>query len=132
MGKVFNLNNCGCDMTKNSAVQNERLEHLFRLDLQFQWEMLPLSAQDSGEGEYIGSGDGTAKGPRIQGSVRWDLFEKREETLCRSNLIGVIETDDGAQIRFDSRGFFIQPDRSNPNQWITSSSVFFLYRRPAL
>ena len=112
-------------MAKPSAVQDERLEHLFELELQFQWEMSPVTSRETGEGEYIGSGEGAARGPAIHGTVRWDLFEKREETLCRSNLTGVIETDDGAQIRFDSRGFFIKPDESNPNKWITSASVHF-------
>jgi len=90
-------------MAEPTAIQNERLGHLFELELQFQWEM-PLSLlAKAGEGEYIGSGEGAAKGPTMHGTVRWDLFEKREETLCRSNLTGVIETNDGAQIRFDSR-----------------------------
>ena len=87
--------------------------------------MPPVTSREAGEGEYIGSGEGTARGSRINGTVQWDLFEKREETLCRSNLTGVIETNDGAQIRFDSRGFFIKPDETNPNQWITSASVYF-------
>jgi len=122
---VFNLNFCRVYKVKPIAVQNERLEYLFGLDLQFRWEMPPITSREAGEGEYIGSGDGTAKGARIQGAVCWDLSEKREETLCRSNLVGVIETYDGAQIRIDSRGFFIKPDKSNPNQWITSASLYF-------
>ena len=112
-------------MNKPSAIQNERLVDLFELELQFQWEMPPVTSRDAGEGEYIGSGEGTAKGSKINGTVHWDLFEKREETLCRSNLTGVIETNDGAQIQFDSRGFFIKPDEANPNKWITSASVYF-------
>jgi len=112
-------------MKKPSAVQNERLADLFKLELQFQWEMPAVTPHEAGEGEYIGSGEGTAKGSRINGTVRWDLFEKREETLCRSNLTGMIETDDGAQIQFDSRGFFIKPDETKPNKWITSASVYF-------
>jgi hypothetical protein len=112
-------------MKKPNAIQNECLEYLFELELQFRWEMPPVTSREAGEGEYIGSGEGTAIGPRINGTVRWDLFEKREETLCRSNLTGVIETYDGIQIQFDSRGFFIKPDKTNPNKWITSASVYF-------
>jgi hypothetical protein len=112
-------------MKKTSAIQDQRLEYLFDLELQFQWEMPPTTSREAGEGEYIGSGEGAAKGPKINGTARWDLFEKREKILCRSNLIGVIETDDGAQIQFDSRGFFIKPDEANPNKWITSASVYF-------
>ena len=112
-------------MKKPSMTHSERLEPLFTLDLQFQWEMSPVTSRMAGEGEYIGSGDGTVEGTRIHGKVTWDLFEKREERLCRSNLTGLIKTDDGAHIQFDSRGFFIQPDESNPNKWITSASVHF-------
>ncbi len=57
--------------------------------------------------------------------VLWDLFEDQEETLCRSYLTGVIETNDGAPIRFDSLGFFMRPDDSNPHKWITSAAVHF-------
>ena len=113
-------------MEKPNAVQvNEHVGYLFELELGFQWEMSPVTSRDAGEGEYIGSGEGTAKGSRINGLVRWDLFERREEALCRSNLTGVIETNDGARIQFDSRGFFIKTDESNPNKWITSASVYF-------
>jgi len=110
-------------MEKPSAVPNKHLEHLFEVELQFRWEMTPFTSREAGEGEYIGTGEGTVSGPRVHGTVRWDLFEKQEETLCRSSLVGVIETNDGAQIHFDSRGFFIKPDKSKPNRWITSASV---------
>jgi Protein of unknown function (DUF3237) len=111
-------------MEKPGEVQNKRLEYLFEMELQFQQGMVPIASSEGRGGEYIGSGDGTVKGPRISGTVRWDLFEEQEEALCRSNLTGVIETDDRAQIQFDSRGFFIKPDKSNPNKWITSAAVY--------
>jgi len=111
-------------MEEPSEVRSKGLEYLFDIGLQFR-EMLPVTSREAGEGEYIGSGEGTVDGPRINGTVRWDLFEEQEETLCRSNLAGVIETNDGAEIHFDSRGFFIKPDRSKPNKWVTSASVHF-------
>ncbi len=113
-------------MEEPSEVQSERLKYLFEVELQFRWEMAPVTSREARGGEYIGSGEGTVSGPRIHGTVRWDLFEKQEETLCRSNLTGVIETNDGAQIQFDSRGFFIKPDESNPAKWVTSASVHFI------
>ncbi len=109
-------------MTKSDTA---KLERLLELDLQFRWELPPVTSREAGEGEFIGSGDGTAQGSRINGTVRWDLFEKQEETLCRSNLTGVIETSDGAQIQFDSRGFFIKPGEATPNKWIASAAVYF-------
>jgi hypothetical protein len=109
----------------DETIQSEYLSHLFDIELIFNWEMSPVTSRETRAGEYVGSGEGTIKGSRIRGTVRWDIFEEREETLCRSSLVGEIETDDGAKIRFDSRGFFIKPDESNPNRWITSAAVRF-------
>jgi hypothetical protein len=112
-------------MGESDVVQSDHLHYLFEMNLQFRWEMPPVASREAGEGEYIGSGEGTVEGPRIKGVARWDLFEKREESRCRSNLAGVIDTGEAAPIRFDSRGFFITPDQSNPSQWITTASVHF-------
>jgi hypothetical protein len=112
-------------MVKTNAAQDRCLERLFEVELQFQQGMTKASRSKNISGEYIGSGVGTIEGPRIKGSVQWDLFEEREETLCRSNLVGVIDTNDGARIKFDSRGFFIRPDDSDQNTWVTSASVHF-------
>ncbi len=112
-------------MAELDTLPTKRLEHLFEVKLQFRQGMTPISSAEGKGGEYIGSGAGTVKGARIGGTVRWDLFEEHEETLCRSDLTGVIETNEGVQIQFESRGFFIQPDLSNPNRWITSASVHF-------
>lgn len=112
-------------MDMPNPVQNVSPVDCVELDLQFDWQMPPLSSRKAGEGDYVGSGDGTATGAKVSGSVRWDLFEKREAALCRSNLIGVIETDDGVQIQFDSRGFFIQPDPASAQKWVTCAAVHF-------
>jgi hypothetical protein len=112
-------------MTRSNVVKKPQFKHLFDLELKFQWDMPPITTREAGEGEYIGSGGGTVEGSRIQGTVNWDLHEKQEKTLCRSSLGGVIKTNDGAEIRFDSRGFYIRPDESIPNKWITSASVCF-------
>ena len=112
-------------MAKTNDVKTKCLEGLFEVELQFQQGMAKVNSVENLGGEYVGSGVGTVRGLRINGTVRWDLFEEREESLCRSNLVGVIDTNDGAQIQFDSRGFFIKPDESDPNKWITSASVRF-------
>lgn len=101
------------------------MEALFDIDMQFRWDMSPITSREYGEGRYIGSGEGTANGQRICGSVRWDLFEIEEKRFCRSNLIGTIDTIDGANISFNSRGFFIKPDEAKPKNWVTTSSVLF-------
>jgi hypothetical protein len=112
-------------VAKANTAQDMCLERLFEIELQFQQGIDRVVTIEKTEGEYIGSGVGTVKGSGIVGSVHWDLYEEQEETFCRSNLVGVINTDDGAQIRFDSRGFFIRPNETDPNRWITSASVHF-------
>jgi hypothetical protein len=80
----------------------QHLGPLFEIELQYRPGMSPVTSSEGAIGEYLGSGDGTAKGPTIRGAVCWDLFEEQGETLCRSSLRGVIEMDDGAQIPFDT------------------------------
>jgi hypothetical protein len=76
-------------------------------------------------GEYIGSGEGTVVGSEVNGTVHWTLFEGQNERVCQSNLFGVISTADGAEIKFDSMGLFMIPDREKPHLWKTSAGVSF-------
>ena len=113
-------------MTISTISQNEHLEVLFEIELQYVQQFSDAAAVAGRVGEYIGSGKGSVMGPRIQGEVsRWDLYEDVSEVVCRSNLSGVIETNDGAIINFDTMGFFKVPDKSQPQQWITTAGVNF-------
>ena len=76
-------------------------------------------------GEYIGSGEGIVEGPQIQGTVHWTLFEAVNEVACQSNLFGLITTKDGAEIKFDSMGIFMVPDKEKPHLWATTAGVSF-------
>ena len=49
------------------------LEHLFDAELVYRSEMEPVTKD--GEGELIGSSDGTLAGPAIAGQLAWTLFE---------------------------------------------------------
>ena len=101
------------------------LKHLFEIRLEYKQEKPPVS--EAGKvGEYIGSGEGTVDGAEISGSVHWTLFETQSETICESNLFGIIETEDGAEIKFDTMGFFMRPDKTKPHQWTTSAAVTFV------
>lgn len=111
-------------MTTHSTVQSRQLEPLFEVELEYKEGKAPVSTEGK-VGEYIGSGEGTANGPTINGAVHWTLFEAQSETVCESNMFGVIETDDGAKIKFDTMGFFMRPDQDNPNLWVTSAAVKF-------
>ncbi len=98
---------------------------LFHLELQYRPRMTAVMSTEGKLGKHVGSGDGAIEGPRIQGTVRWDLFEDQGESVCGSNLRGLIETNDEAHIQFDAMGFFMRPDKSKPNRWITSAAVRF-------
>ncbi len=82
---------------------------------------------DSGRpGEYLGSGEGTVHGRGIAGTVRWDLSEHTGTTACEMFFSGVIDTDDGATIRFDTSGYGMVPDPDGaPGLWDVTASVRF-------
>jgi hypothetical protein len=113
-------------MTPLTTNQGNRLTHLFDLELKYTGQFPDAEAATGRVGDYIGSGQGTVRGPHIQGHVpRWDLYEEVNEAFCRSNLSGVIETEDGARIHSDTMGFFMVPDKAQPHLWTTSAAVHF-------
>lgn len=112
-------------MNATTAPQTRQLEHLFDAELQY-IEGKPRVSDEGKVGEYVGSGEGTVLGDKINGTVHWTLFEAQGETVCESNLFGVITTDDGIEIKFDTMGFFMRPDEKAPYKWITSAAVRFV------
>ena len=97
------------------------LTHLFDATLEFRSDS-PAGAivpPDGREGAYLGSGDGIVSGARLRGRLRWSFYSgnclypriRRGEVvptglnLCTLNPGGYIDSDDGAQIAFDGRGF---------------------------
>lgn len=107
-----------------TATQREQLEQLFEVVLQYK-EGKPAVSMNGKVGEYVGSGEGTATGARVRGAVHWTLFEAVRPGACDSNLFGIITTEDGAQIRFDTLGFFRRPNKNRPHLWVTSAAVNF-------
>lgn len=112
-------------METPSSAKSAQLEHLFEIKLEYKEGKPPVSSAEGKVGEYLGSGEGTVNGPDVNGTVHWTLFEAQGKTVCESNLFGIIETDDGVQIEFDTMGFFMRPEQDNPNRWITSAAVNF-------
>ena len=112
-------------MTCSNEVQVRHLEHLFDLELQYRQELNPVTSPEGKIGQYIGSGDGTVNGPKIQGTIRWDLYEDIGERVCQTNFVGIIDTDDSARIQFETKGFGMVPDPSKPNDWVMSYAVRF-------
>lgn len=74
-------------------------------------------------GTYLGRGDGTIEGPRLAGTVVWDLYENQGPSACDVNVVGTIRTFDDAEIRFDVLGFFKRGE--DDGTWSLSSAVRF-------
>ncbi|UCC51433.1 MAG: DUF3237 family protein [Anaerolineaceae bacterium] len=100
-------------------------QQLFSIELNYEKGKQQVLDTPGRTGEYLGSGVGTISGEKAAGSIQWDLFEKVEEIVCESNLRGLIETDDGAIIQFDTLGFFRRPTQPDNHIWINASAVTF-------
>jgi hypothetical protein len=112
-------------MSESDRAPNTHLEHLFDMELEYHQGKEKVYPEGGKLGDYLGSGEGAVFGPVINGVVHWDLFEEQDEFICGSNLRGIIKTDDGFQITFESVGYFMRPDMSDPTNWVTSASVHF-------
>lgn len=102
------------------------LRHMFDLELQHTGPV-PREVPTAGMvGDPIGSGHGRIEGEGIRGTVRWSLFERRHPGgVCDANHVGVIETDDGARIDFDTLGFYKQHDPPNQSKWSLAAGLRF-------
>jgi hypothetical protein len=78
------------------------LEHPFDAELKYRPGMSSIAGE--GEGRLIGSGDGVVHGDRLDGTLRWTLFEQPGELVCPMNPILAITTGDGAE-RVEGRGY---------------------------
>ena len=88
------------------------LEPLFDAELDYQPGMAPLTSE--GDGALIGSGDGAVRGPKLTGKLEWTLFEQPGSTFCSMAPVAKITTDDGAQIRFEVRGYGTRSGPGDP------------------
>jgi len=98
------------------------LEPLFDAELDYQPGMPPLTSE--GDGAMIGSGDGTVHGPKLDGKLEWTLFEQPGSTMCAMAPVFRITTGDGAQIRFEGRGYGTRPSQSDP-AWRVAATLHF-------
>ncbi len=104
-------------------------DHLMEVELAYREGKSRMSDGEGKVGHYLGSGDGTVMGPKIQGTVQWDLFENQAPEVCDAHLHGIITTEDGARIDFDVLGFFRAP--SGPERvWSLTASVVFGTKEP--
>ncbi|MFQ5803396.1 MAG: DUF3237 family protein [Candidatus Methylomirabilales bacterium] len=123
-----------------SVGEKESLVDLFEADLAYRGDMEPVVSPEGRRGALIGSGDGVLSGQRIRGRVRWSFYSgdcaylwvkagvtpPPEQHLCTADPGGIIETEDGAVIRFDARGYgFRGVDAERPRLWRMAMTLQF-------
>lgn len=101
------------------------LEHLFDAELDYREGMPPIS--DTGDGVLVGSGDGSVDGPKVRGRLRWTLFEEPGELVCTMNPSIAIDTDDGASIAVEGRGYASR-ERPSEQRWRVAATLKFSTR----
>ena len=92
------------------------LEPFFDAELDYRPGMPPLTSE--GDGALIGSGDGAVRGPKLNGKLEWTLFEQAGSTVAR------ITAGDGAQIRFEGRGYATRARQSDAT-WRVAATLYF-------
>ena len=98
------------------------LEDLFEAELVHQPGMAPIAGD--GEGELVGSGDGSVDGPRVRGALRWTLFERPRELVCTMSPTLVIDTDDGESIGIEGKGY-ARRESPDDHHWRVAATLLF-------
>jgi hypothetical protein len=116
------------------------LEHLFDAELAYKEGMDAVVPQADREGTLIGSGDGVVRGAKIRGRMRWSFYSAaclypaararfavpKGQHLCKVNPGGVIETEDGARVFFDAKGYGLRGyDPQQPSRYVLTMSLRF-------
>lgn len=129
-----------CPMVSQAVGQSrsrENMELLFSVKLQSHSDKIEdaVVPADGREGVYIGSAAGKVEGKKVSGTMRTSMFSgdcpvpgirKGAEPpkglhLCTLNPGGIIETQDGARIRFDGKGYGL----SSPEKYRVSMTIAF-------
>lgn len=104
------------------------LEHLFDAELHYRQDIEPVVSSEGREGELIGSGDGTVNGGRLIGRLRWSMFAAdcvfRVDGSGTGNPAVVLETEDGATIWIEGKGYGLRRESAAPNWRLTASLRF--------
>lgn len=116
------------------------LDRLFDAELRYRPDMAPVVSAEGREGELIASADGAVRGERIRGTIRVTFYAADcvlPQVLagspvdgglhvCKENPGGFIETEDGALIELDGKGFGMRGfDPTEPQRWRLMMGVRF-------
>ena len=130
----------GKEAAVTSAPGNVRagLERLFDAEMAYRPGMAEVVSGEDREGVLIGSGDGVVKGDKIHGRIRWSFYSAdclypavragapvpANLHVCKVNPGGVIDTDDGAEISFEAKGFGLRGyDGAERNRYVLTLSL---------
>ena len=103
----------------------------FEVGLRYREGMAPVRQPGDLPGEYLGSGDGTIQGPGLNGTVRWDLNEHVGREACQMFFAGMVQTDDGAILSFDTLGFGqVRDPATAPSRWEVTAAARFVTDDP--
>jgi hypothetical protein len=92
-------------------VRPMRLEHLCDVELAYQGGFNVVRPYGGEEGTGFGAGDGTVRGQRLSGTVRWvNHPHRRSDATMLPDAHGLITTADGAEIMFAFSGRSVMVD----------------------
>ena len=81
------------------------LRHVGLMDLGYMGRFVFVRSQESAGGAGFGTGEGSVRGPRLNGSVRWASHPtRRSDGVMLPAAEGVVTTDDGATVLFTLSG----------------------------
>jgi len=106
-------------------------QQLFQAELRVRPSAPPVQVHEPprSSGDLLGSGDGIVRGATLQGRVHWSIFEV-QGAICETTIVGVITTDDGAQLDFETRGYGVVPVSNQPDLWDMPAVVRFRTQSP--
>ena len=108
-----------------------QFEHL--CDGEYRYDAPPIVITPYGGREAVafGGGDGWLTGERLSGTTRWSNFpRRREDGTFLPNVTGVIETDDGATVLYETTGVSLAPPEGSTHRLVTSTVRFHADAEP--
>lgn len=126
--------------TSLTSVEHVRLEHAIDFDLEASPDTEPYVSAKDREGEFIVNAVGTIRTDLFRGRIKMSFYAQNcayllvqagidpgpGQHLCKESDGGVIETEDGAKIFFDTRGYGLRgADPSFPRRWRLAMTVQF-------